>query len=134
MKMTDIFAAGGLPIELAGLKVARELRDFIREEALPGTGITPEAFWAAFSSIVHDLAPTNRDLLALRELMQSRIDSWHRENGTPVDLDAYKSFLREMGYIVPEGEDFTISTTNVDPEIATIAGPQLVVPVINARY
>ncbi|MDW6025178.1 malate synthase G [Mesorhizobium sp. BAC0120] len=121
-------------IEAAGLKVAAELKAFIAEEALPGTGIDEAHFWQAFSDIVHDLAPKNRELLAKREALQDRIDHWHRQNGAPADLAAYKAFLTEIGYLLPEGPDFKATTANVDPEIAEIAGPQLVVPVMNARY
>jgi malate synthase len=121
-------------IEIAELKIARDLHDFMRDKALPGTGIGNLAFWASFSTIVHDLAPRNRDLLKVRHEMQEKIDHWHRGHGAPDNLAAYKAFLSGIGYIVPEGPDFTVSTRNVDPEIATIAGPQLVAPVMNARY
>ncbi|TIS00207.1 MAG: malate synthase G, partial [Mesorhizobium sp.] len=120
--------------EVHWLRVADELFEFMNHEALPGTGVDSSAFWASFSSIVHDLAPRNGELLQIREMMQKKIDHWHRGNSSPKDLDAYKTFLREIDYIVPEGPDFSVSTSNVDPEIATIAGPQLVVPVMNARY
>jgi malate synthase len=121
-------------IEIDGLKIARELHDFVAAEALPGTGLDAAAFWSAFSSIVHDLAPKNRALLARRDALQETIDAWHREHGAPSDLAAYKAFLEGIGYLLPEGEAFAVSTSNVDPEIATVAGPQLVVPVMNARY
>ncbi len=121
-------------VEIDGLQVARELHDFVIEEALPGTGVEAAAFWSQFSAIVHDLAPRNRSLLEKRDALQARIDEWHRDNGAPGDLDVYKGFLTEIGYLLPEGDDFAISTANVDAEIATVAGPQLVVPVTNARY
>ena len=121
-------------IELAGLNVARELHAFIASEALPGTGLDEAAFWEGFSAIVHDLAPKNRALLARREALEDSIDLWHRDNGAPADLEAYKAFLREIGYLLPEGPAFQVATANVDPEIAVVAGPQLVVPVMNARY
>ncbi len=121
-------------IEIDGLRIARELHDFVVAEALPGTGVDAAAFWSAFSAIVHELAPKNRALLRKRDEMQERIDAWHRANGAPSDLAAYKAFLSQIGYLLPEGEAFSVSTSNVDPEIATIAGPQLVVPVMNARY
>ena len=126
--MADRIAAGGLQVD-------RELYDFINDEALPGTGVSPEAFWAGFDSLVHDLAPRNRQLLDKREELQRRIDAWYREaRDETIDLEEYKNVLREIGYLVPEGDDFTARTANVDPEISTVAGPQLVVPVTNARY
>ena len=126
--MTDRIAAGGLQVD-------RELYDFINDEALPGTGVTSEAFWAGFDRLVHGLAPRNRELLDKREELQRRIDAWYRENhDEPIDLEEYKNVLREIGYLVPEGDDFSARTANVDPEISTVAGPQLVVPVTNARY
>ena len=121
-------------IEIDGLKIARELYDFVVAEALPGIGLDAAAFWAGVSAIAHDLAPRNRALLATRDDMQAKIDAWHRANGAPSDLAAYKAFLSEIGYLLPEGEAFAVTTQNVDPEIATVAGPQLVVPVMNARY
>jgi len=121
-------------IEINGLKVARELHDFAVNKAMPGTGVDAETFWHALSDIVHKLAPRNRALLEKREKLQAQIDDWHRKNGAPTDLEAYEAFLREIGYLLPEGEDFQVQTENVDPEIAEIAGPQLVVPVMNARY
>lgn len=121
-------------IEIAGLRIARELHDFVADEALPGTGIDPDNFWTGFSAIVHDLAPKNRALLEKRDAVQERLDGWYRDNGAPVDMEAYKSFLKEIGYLVPEGPAFSVATGNVDPEIAVVAGPQLVVPVMNARY
>lgn len=117
-----------------GLSIDQRLHDFIGKQAIPGTGIDAGAFFAGLASIIHDLAPKNKALLAKRDELQEQIDAWYRENGAPVDLQAYEGFLREIGYILPEGPEFKIETTNVDPEIATIAGPQLVVPVMNARY
>ncbi|MBB6485714.1 malate synthase G [Rhizobium lusitanum] len=121
-------------IEKNGLQIEPVLYDFLVKEALPGSGVDAETFFAGFSEIVHDLAPKNRELLAKRDRMQVALDDWYRKNGAPIDLAAYDAFLREIGYIVPEGPAFTISTANVDPEISEIAGPQLVVPVMNARY
>ena len=122
-------------IEAGALQVDKELYDFINDEALPGTGIAPEAFWSGFDKLIHDLSPRNRELLATRDELQARIDAWYQESGGQAsDLPAYKAVLREIGYLLPEGDDFTVSTTNVDPEISTIAGPQLVVPLTNARY
>ena len=121
-------------IEKNGLLIDKELHDFIVDEAMPGTGVDAQAFFAAFADLVHDLAPRNRELLAERDAMQVKIDAWYRDNGAPSDMQAYAAFLREIGYILPEGEDFGVDTANVDPEIAVVAGPQLVVPVNNARY
>ncbi|AGB43222.1 malate synthase G [Mesorhizobium australicum WSM2073] len=121
-------------IEIAGLRIARELHDFVVDQALPGLGIEAARFWDGFAVIVHDLAPRNRALLAKRDAMQEKLDGWYRDNGAPIDMDAYKAFLKEIGYLVPEGPAFSVSTDNVDPEIAVVAGPQLVVPVMNARY
>jgi malate synthase len=109
-------------IEIAGLKVDAELHRFVEDEALVGTGVSSEDFWTGLSQIIHDLAPENRGLLARRDALQARIDDWHRANPGPVDLGAYKSFLQEIGYLVPEGEAFSVTTENVDPEIATLAG------------
>ena len=118
-----------------GLQVAAELVDFIEGAALPGTGIDAGTFWAGLSDLVHDLGPKNRALLQTREDMQAKIDSWHKERaGQPHDADAYTSFLREIGYLVPEGPAFEIDTKCVDPEIAQVPGPQLVVPITNARF
>ena len=122
-------------IEKYGLRVARSLFDMIEHEALPGTGVAPERFWRGFSELIHGMAPRNRELLARRDALQTQIDQWHRERaGQPHDAAAYKAFLIQIGYLVPEGPDFQIETAQVDPEIARIPGPQLVVPVMNARY
>ncbi|SCB21178.1 malate synthase G [Rhizobium hainanense] len=121
-------------IEKNGLQIESVLYDFLVKEALPGSGVDADAFFAGFSDIVHDLAPRNRELLAKRDRMQAALDEWYRKNGAPIDLAAYEAFLRDIGYIVPEGAPFAVSTANVDPEISHIAGPQLVVPVMNARY
>ncbi|NTJ33692.1 malate synthase G [Agrobacterium rhizogenes] len=121
-------------IEKNGLQIEPVLYDFLVKEALRGSGVDADTFFAGFSAIVHDLAPKNRELLAKRDRMQAAIDDWYRKNGAPADLAVYEAFLREIGYIIPEGPAFTVSTANVDTEIASIAGPQLVVPVMNARY
>ena len=122
-------------IEKYGLKIAQSLADFIDHEALPGTGVVPDNFWKGLSDLTHDFGPKNRSLVAHRELLQSQIDDWHSaRKGQPHDTEAYKLFLSEVGYLVPEGADFEIETANVDPEIATISGAQLVVPVTNARF
>ncbi len=117
------------------IEVASVLADFVEREVLPGTGVEPERFWRGYERIAIDLAPRTRALLEKRDAIQARIDAWHRERkGKAFDLAAYKAFLQDIGYLVPEGPDFAIETRNVDPEIATVAGPQLVVPVTNARY
>ncbi|MEZ2130059.1 MULTISPECIES: malate synthase G [unclassified Sinorhizobium] len=121
-------------IEKNGLAIEAVLYDFLQNEVLPGSGIDSEKFFAEFSAIVHDLAPRNRALLAKRDELQTALDGWYRQHGAPTDMDAYQNFLHEIGYLLPEGSDFSVSTANVDPEIASIAGPQLVVPVMNARY
>jgi malate synthase len=122
-------------VERNGLQVAAELAAFLEERALPGTGVDPAAFWAGFSELLHGLAGRNRALLDKREDLQRRIDQWHiARRGQPHDPDAYQAFLEEIGYLLPEGPDFRIDTTRIDPEIATVAGPQLVVPITNARF
>jgi malate synthase len=121
-------------VEHHGLSIDARLHEFLVDAALPGSGITAEEFFAGLSSIIHDLAPKNRALLAKRDAFQAQIDDWYRRNGAPSDLAVYEQFLRDIGYILPEGADFKIAVENVDPEIATVAGPQLVVPVMNARY
>ncbi|QFU18175.1 malate synthase G [Microvirga thermotolerans] len=122
-------------IQTHGLQVAPVLHDFVNTEALEGTGISAEAFWSGLAGLVRDFAPRNRDLLAFRDRLQSQIDAYHRERaGQPFDPAHYERFLREIGYLSPEPGDFTVSTAHVDDEIARIAGPQLVVPVSNARY
>ncbi|UWM75368.1 malate synthase G [Rhizobium sp. WSM4643] len=121
-------------VDKNGLAIETVLHDFLVEEVLPGLAVDADRFFADFSAVVHDLAPKNRALLAIRDELQVKIDDWYRRHGAPVDMDDYQSFLREIGYLLPEGSDFQVSTDNVDPEIASIAGPQLVVPVMNARY
>ena len=120
-------------IEIEGLKVDTQLADFINDRALPGTGVDQAAFWAGLSKLIHDFGPRNRELLAIRDDMQTKIDDWHRSN-REFDADAYKAFLSEIGYLVDVGGDFEVETANVDPEFASTPGPQLVVPVMNARY
>ncbi len=122
-------------IDINNLQVDSGLYQFVNSEAIPGTGIQPDQFWAGFAGIVADLTPRNRELLAHRDELQAKIDAWHlQRKGQPHDAVAYKRFLQEIGYLVPEGDDFAATTANVDPEISMIAGPQLVVPVNNARY
>ena len=119
----------------AGLTVDAQLAGFIEREALPGTGVEAAAFWAGLAGLVARCMPRNRELLAVRETLQAQIDAWHRAHG-PVASDpaGYEAFLGEIGYLVPEPGDFEIETSGLDPEISTICGPQLVVPVSNARY
>jgi len=122
-------------MRVAGLSVAKPLHDFIEAEALPGTGIAAGEFWTGLAALIRTLGPRNHELLALRDELQTRIDDFHRAGaGKPVDRTAYERFLRKIGYLLPEPADFAIRTANVDDEIATIAGPQLVVPLSNARY
>ncbi|MFE3544635.1 malate synthase G [Nocardia sp. NPDC059177] len=122
-------------IQVGGLGVAGVLHDFIVNEALPGTGVDSAAFWAGAEQVINDLAPRNRALLAERDEIQGKLDAWHAENpGTGYDKGAYKQLLTEIGYLRPEPAGFQIGTGNVDAEIATTAGPQLVVPVMNARF
>lgn len=117
------------------IEIARVLHDFITAEVLPGTGIEPARLWSELERILTELAPANRALLEKRDHIQAQIDAWHRERrGQPLDMREYKAFLADIGYLVPEGPDFSISTGPVDAEIAKLAGPQLVVPVMNARY
>lgn len=121
--------------QTGNLLVATSLYEFITNDVLPGTGLSPQVFWDGFGRIVKKFAPRDRQLLAKRDSLQSLIDQWHLDNpGDFSNLDTYKNFLRKIGYLVPEGDDFSIKTANVDAEIASIAGPQLVVPVMNARY
>ncbi len=119
----------------SGLKVDAQLASFIETEALPGTGLTADAYWSGLAALVDRFMPRNRELLAVRDRMQSQIDEWHRENG-PVarNPSGYEDYLRSIGYLVAEPADFEIETSGLDPEISTLCGPQLVVPVSNARY
>jgi malate synthase len=122
-------------VSVGNLRIARVLYDFVNKEALPGTDIDPDSFWAGVDKVVTDLSPQNQDLLNRRDELQAQIDRWHKQRViAPVDVDAYRDFLTEIGYLQPEPEDFTISTSGVDDEIKTVAGPQLVVPVLNARF
>jgi malate synthase len=122
-------------VQIGGLGVAGALRDFIENEALPGTGVEPARFWSSFEAILRDWAPRNAELLAKRDALQAKLDAWHRANpARPVNLPAYKAYLTEIGYLLPEPADVQVGTTDVDPEIAQLAGAQLVVPVSNARY
>jgi len=124
-----------MQVDRKGLTVAAELADFLEARALPGTGVDPDDFWTGFAAILTDMAPENRALLARREALQSQIDAWHLSHRDGLhDPAAYRAFLESIGYLLPEGPEFRIETANVDPEIAQVAGPQLVVPVTNARY
>lgn len=126
--MTDRVSAGNL-------RVARVLYDFVNNEALPGTDVDADSFWAGVDKVVTDLTPKNQDLLRRRDELQAQIDKWHRQRVIePFDVEAYRQFITEIGYLLPEPEDFTITTSGVDDEITTTAGPQLVVPVLNARF
>lgn len=122
-------------IQVGGLQIAKVLYDLVANDIAPGTGIEPDAFWASFEKVVNEFSPKNKALLEKREVIQKQLDEWYRNNaGQSIDMAEYKAFLKDVGYLVPEGDDFKVSTENVDAEIATIAGPQLVVPVMNARY
>ncbi|MDQ1221167.1 malate synthase [Agrobacterium sp. SORGH_AS 745] len=117
-----------------GLSIDDRLYAFLTDDVLPGTGLDAETFFEGFSAIVHELSPKNRELLAKRDALQEKLDGWYRQNGAPTDFDVYEGFLKEIGYLLPEGPGFKVETSNVDSEIAAVAGPQLVVPVMNARY
>jgi malate synthase len=122
-------------VTVGNLRVAKVLHDFVTNEALPGTGLDPESFWAGVDKVVTDLAPKNQELLARRDDLQAQIDKWHRQRVIgPFDPAEYQAFLTEIGYLQPEPADFTITTSGVDAEITTTAGPQLVVPILNARF
>ncbi|WP_425328241.1 malate synthase G [Pseudomonas nitroreducens] len=122
-------------VQVGGLQVAKVLFDFVNNEAIPGTGIDAGKFWAGVETVINDLAPKNKALLAKRDEIQAKVDGWHQARaGQPHDAAAYKAFLQEIGYLLPEPADFQASTQNVDEEIARMAGPQLVVPVMNARF
>src|SRR5271165_4721091 len=122
-------------VDVNGLKVARQLHEFVTDEALPGTGVDPLAFWKGFADLFARLTPRNQALLDKRYTLQKQLDDWHRAHPErPIETAAYMSFLRDIGYLLPEPPDFAVTTSNVDAEFASIAGPQLVVPVMNARY
>ena len=122
-------------VTIGGLQVARVLSDLLRDNIAPGTGVEPAHFWSEFRAILEEFVPRNRALLAKRDHLQAEIDAWHRDHvGQPIDQAGYTAFLKDIGYLLDEGPDFEIETENVDEEIALIAGPQLVVPVMNARY
>ena len=118
----------------SGLQIAQSIYQLVNDQICPGTGIKPDHFWQTFSEIIGHFAPINRELLVKRENLQSQIDSWHHQNRDNFVFDDYKAFLQEIDYLVPEGPSFSVSPRNVDPEIAKQAGPQLVVPIMNARF
>ena len=121
--------------QIGGLSVAKSLQGFIEDEALAGTGISGPTFWNGLADLVRDFGKHNRQLLETRDALQSSIDAYHRDQlGQPLNLADYEGFLRKIGYLLPQIEDFAIRTRNVDEEIAQVAGPQLVVPLSNARY
>jgi malate synthase len=122
-------------IAIENIKISKPLYDLVNQEIIPGTGINIDSFWSSLGAIVKDLEPKNRELLNKRTEIQNKIDTWHKnQNPKKFDIQKYKSYLKEIGYITPEAPDFQITTKNVDQEISTIAGPQLVVPVDNARF
>jgi malate synthase len=122
-------------VRQSGIRVAKPLYDFVNGEALPGTPVSADAFWSGFAALLADLAPRCKALLGKRDAIQQQVDAWHLANkGKPADMAGYLSFLRGIGYLVEEPGSVVVSTSHVDPEIATLAGPQLVVPVTNARY
>ncbi len=121
-------------IQVGNLRVAKVLHDFVNTKVLPDTGVEQAQFWGGFDTLIHDLAPKNKALLARRDELQEQINTWHKENKGNTDFAAYKSFLEEIGYLEPKVEPFKVSTENVDDAIALQAGPQLVVPINNARY
>ena len=122
-------------INIHTLKVSESLLNFVNEELLTDTGVSTDQFWLGFEKTVNELEPKNRELINIRETLQKKINDWHIKNkGNEIKLDEYKKFLYEIGYLKEEGTDFSIETENVDDEITKIAGPQLVVPIMNARY
>ncbi|BBY30090.1 malate synthase G [Mycolicibacterium sediminis] len=133
--MNETTAPGTDRVSVGNLRVAKVLHDFITNEALPGTGLDPDSFWAGVDKVVTDLAPKNQDLLARRDDLQAQIDKWHRQRVIgPFDAAEYQQFLTDIGYLLPEPEDFSVTTSGVDAEITSTAGPQLVVPILNARF
>ena len=122
-------------INIKSLKVSSDLVQFVKDELLKETEISPENFWAGFEKTINELAPKNRELLSIRKDLQNKIDDWHIKNkGSEFNFEEYKKFLYEIGYLKEEEADFSIETENVDDEITKTAGPQLVVPIMNARY
>jgi malate synthase len=121
-------------VDLCGLSIDRSLYEFVEKELTPHSGIDPGAFWQAFADINQNLGPANRQLLGIRDQLQEKLNQWHKAHPGSIDIASYKAYLQEIGYLIPEGGDFEVSTPDVDPEVSRIAGPQLVVPVDNARY
>ena len=122
-------------VALGRLSIASELLDFVNKYLLPGTGVTKKKFWNGLDKYAHELSPKNKNLLESREILQKKIDIWHRvKKSEKINAKKYSNFLKEIGYLKKEGKNFQIETKNIDNEISTIAGPQLVVPVMNARY
>jgi len=122
-------------INIENLSISEDIYNFINNEAIPGTKIDKDKFWKGLSKVSHELAPKNKELLNIRKKLQIDIDRWHLENyEKEINLNEYKSYLEKIGYLKQEGPDFKIKTKNVDQEISNIAGPQLVVPIMNARY
>ncbi len=120
---------------IGGLQVATVLQELLENQIAPGTGVEPAHFWAELETILNEFVPRNRELLAKRDALQAQIDEWHRAHaGQKIDEAEYTAFLKEIGYLLEEGPDFEITTQNVDAEIALTAGPQLVVPIMNARF
>ncbi|MFL2708390.1 MAG: malate synthase G [Gammaproteobacteria bacterium] len=134
-KLFSLFKSSNTITSQTSLKISENLKTFVKDEMLPGLNITPDYFWTSFENIYNKFSQRNKDLLIKRQLLQDQIDKWHIENKhSEFDLDKYKKFLNEIGYLQPRSKNFSISTSNVDPEIRKIAGPQLVVPVMNARF
>ena len=121
-------------VKVGNLQVAEQLADFINTKVLPGSGVEQEGFWTGFDQLIHELAPENKALLARRDELQGKINTWHKENKANFEFESYKAFLQDIGYLEPKIEDYHVETENVDDEVAFQAGPQLVVPVSNARY
>ena len=121
-------------VHQSGIQVSDTIFRLVNDDICPGIAVNPEKFWRDFASIIHDLAPKNSELLKKRSDLQAQIDHWHRSNRSDYDFDRYKEFLLDIGYLLPEIEDFEINPPKVDDEIALQAGPQLVVPIMNARF
>ena len=121
-------------IDCSGLSVATELHDLINQEIAPEAGVDPAVFWQGLADIVFEMSPKNREMLEKRRKMHEIIGQWHHERPGSIDFPQYKKLLKDIGYLLPEGDAYTITTENIDPEIAGVAGPQLVVPVNNARF